>query len=74
MGLIREPKGIDLIVGPSILTEQEKQTISRIIAVYKQTGKIPSKTYKKASRRRKIALHRKSTVNSEPFGKAFRKS
>ena len=42
MGLIKEPKGIDLIVGPSIVTEQDKKMISKIIANYKKTRKTPS--------------------------------
>ncbi len=44
MGLIKEPKGIDLIVGPSILTEQDRNMISAIIADYKRTGKMPVKS------------------------------
>lgn len=50
MGLIKEPKGVDLIVGPSILTEKDKQFISSVIADYKRTGKVPSK--KSALRKR----------------------
>jgi hypothetical protein len=53
MGLIREPKGIDLVVGPSILTEQERKLISQIIATYKITGKLPSKTDKRVFHKRK---------------------
>jgi hypothetical protein len=43
MGLIKEPKGVDLLVGPSVLTEKDKQFISAVIADYKRTGKVPSK-------------------------------
>ena len=43
MGIIREPKGIDLIVEPSDLTKKDKKLISKIIANYKKTGKKPSK-------------------------------
>lgn len=39
MGYIKEPKGVDLIVGPSTLTEKEKKMISDIIVRYKLTGK-----------------------------------
>lgn len=53
MGLIREPKGVDLIVGPSILTEQEKEAISQIISVYKRTGKLPARAGKKKPHKRK---------------------
>jgi len=44
MGLIKEPKGVDLIVGPSVLTEKGRQLISAAIAEYKRTGKLPSKS------------------------------
>jgi len=44
MGLIKEPKGVDLLVGPSVLTEGDKQFISAVIASYKRTGKLPSKS------------------------------
>lgn len=53
MGLIKEPKGIDLVVGPSVLTEQERLLISQIIAAYKRTGKLPLKTDKGVLRKRK---------------------
>ncbi len=43
MGLIREPKGVDFIVGPSVLTDKDREIISEIIANYKKTGKMPSK-------------------------------
>lgn len=48
MGYIKEPKGVDLIIEPSVLTEQDKKTISEIIANYKRTGKMP------VSQKRKI--------------------
>ena len=44
MGLIKEPKGVDLIVGPSVLTDKDRQLISATIAAYKRTGKVPSKS------------------------------
>ena len=43
MGLIREPKGIDLVIEPSVLTEQDRKMISEIIADYKRTRKLPKK-------------------------------
>lgn len=52
MGLIKEPEGVDLVVVPSILTEQDRQMISKIIADYKRTGKIPSKKGKGKRKRR----------------------
>ena len=47
MGLIKEPKGVDFVVSPSILTDKDKKMISKIIADYKKTGKLPSKAKKK---------------------------
>jgi hypothetical protein len=44
MGLIKEPKGVDLVVGPSVLTKKDKVLISAVIANYKRTGKLPSKS------------------------------
>lgn len=43
MGIIKEPKGVDLIVAPSVLTEEDKKFISEVIDNYKKTGKKPSK-------------------------------
>ena len=42
MGLVREPKGVDFVIGPSTLKEKERSMISEIIAQYKRTGKVPS--------------------------------
>lgn len=38
MGYIREPKNVDLVVGPSVLTEDTKNKIEQAIAQYKNTG------------------------------------
>ena len=43
MGYIKEPKGVDLVIGPSVLTEQDRKMISEIIANYKRTGRMPAK-------------------------------
>ncbi len=43
MGYIKEPKGVDLLIGPSVLTDQDLKMISEIIANYKSTGKLPNK-------------------------------
>jgi hypothetical protein len=40
MGYIKEPKGVDFTVEPHVLTEEDKQIMSKIIADYKATGKI----------------------------------
>lgn len=39
MGYIKEPEGIDLVVDPTPLTEEERKQISKIIAYYKSTGR-----------------------------------
>ena len=41
MGYVREPKNVDLVVGPSILTEDTKNKIAQAIAQYRETGKKP---------------------------------
>jgi hypothetical protein len=41
MGHIKVPKGVDLIIGPSVLSEQDRKMIVDIFAIYKRTGKMP---------------------------------
>jgi len=41
MGYIKEPKGVDLIIGPSVLSEQDRKMISDLISIYKNSGKMP---------------------------------
>ena len=43
MGFIKEPEGIDLVVGPSILTEKDKEIVSGIIANYRMNGHKPNR-------------------------------
>ena len=62
MGLIKEPKGVDLLVGPSVLTEKDRKMISEIIANYKLTGKLPRKDKQGGSRRRTTSRIRKKKV------------
>ena len=38
MGYIKEPKNIDLVVGPSVLTDESKKRIAQVIAQYKKSG------------------------------------
>ena len=64
MGLIKEPKGVDLLVGPSVLTEQDRKMISELIANYKLTGKLPSKMKKIGSRRRTVSRIQKKKVTA----------
>ena len=40
MGYIREPKGVDFVVEPHVLTDDDQKIMSKIIADYKATGKI----------------------------------
>ena len=40
MGYIREPKGVDFMVEPHVLTDEDQKIMSKIIADYKATGKI----------------------------------
>ena len=43
MGHIKEPDGVDLVIGPSEITEKDKELISWVIQFYKRTGKMPTK-------------------------------
>ncbi len=64
MGLIREPKGVDLIVESSILTNEDRKMISEIITNYKKTGRLPSKVKKQMQlRKRRSTTHNRLTVN-----------
>jgi hypothetical protein len=40
MGYIKEPKGVDFVVESHVLTNEDQQIMSWIIADYKATGKI----------------------------------
>jgi hypothetical protein len=72
MGLIREPKGIDLVVGPSVLTEQDKQMISEIITNYKRTGKLPAKPAKTQLRKRR-GISTKNKIKKTVFLRRHKK-
>jgi len=48
MGYIKEPKGVDFVVEPHVVTDEDRRIISEAIAHYKATGK-----FKKASTRKK---------------------
>lgn len=41
MAYIKEPNGIDLVVKPMVLSIEDRQLISSIIASYKETGEMP---------------------------------
>ena len=54
MGFIKEPKGVDLIVKSTPLTEDDKKQISKLIANYKLTGKKPIKNKNIISAKKKL--------------------
>ena len=62
MGYIKEPKGVDLVIGPSVLTDQDRKMISEIIANYKRTGNLPSKTKRAGLRERATSRTPKKRV------------
>jgi hypothetical protein len=57
MGYIKEAKGVDFVVEPKPLTQEDRQMISNAIALYKATGKITRapRPKRKASRSAKKA-------------------
>jgi hypothetical protein len=58
MGYIREPKGVDFVVEPHVLTDEDQKIMSKIIADYKATGKITRAPRPKKTRAgRKKAKH-----------------
>jgi hypothetical protein len=52
MGYIKEPKGVDFVVEPHVLTDEDRKIMSKIIADYKATGKITRAPISKKGRRR----------------------
>jgi len=40
MGYIREPKGVNFVVEPHVVTDEDRRIVSKFIAEYKSTGKI----------------------------------
>jgi hypothetical protein len=56
MGYIKEPKGVDFVVEPHVVTAEDKRIISEAIAHYKATGKFKKvPKAKRVSRRPKKA-------------------
>jgi alpha-galactosidase len=51
MGYIKEPKGVDFVIEPIPLTPEDKQMISKAIALYKATGKITKAARGKKTRK-----------------------
>jgi hypothetical protein len=71
MGHIREPKNVDLVVGPSILTEDTKKHIAQAIAHYHKTGrkpgsvKISKQMVESASRSKSTASRAQQAIGGE---------
>jgi hypothetical protein len=51
MGYIKEPKGVDFVVEPHVVTAEDKRIISEAIAHYKATGKFKKAPKPKRTRR-----------------------
>jgi hypothetical protein len=51
MGYIKEPKGVDFVVEPHVVTDEDKKIISEAIAHYKATGKFKKVAKPKRARR-----------------------
>ena len=51
MGYIKEPKGVDFVVEPHVVTAEDKRIISEAIAHYKATGKFKKVSKPKRARR-----------------------
>ena len=49
MGYIKEPKGVDFVVEPHVVTIEDRRIISEAIAQYKATGK-----FKKAPKLKRV--------------------
>jgi hypothetical protein len=51
MGYIKEPKGVDFVVEPHVVTAEDRRIISEAIAHYKATGKFKKSPKAKRIRR-----------------------
>lgn len=58
MGHIKEPVGVDLNVGPMVLSEEDRHVLSMVIAQYKLTKEVPKSKPKLA----KITIRKKPTI------------
>lgn len=59
MGYIREPKGVDFVVEPHVVTDEDRKIMSKIIADYKASGKITRAPRLKRKARRSIKKAKK---------------
>ncbi len=61
MGHVKEPLGVDFVVDPTPLTDEERKRISEIIAYYRTTGKKMS--FKKTKSKKRVTIsNRKKTL------------
>jgi len=51
MGYVKEPKGVDFVVEPHVVTIEDRKIISEAIAHYKATGKFKKVPKPKRTRR-----------------------
>lgn len=61
MATIKEPVGVDLIVGPMPIREEDRNIVSAIIAHYKKTGEVLEVKGKK--------LQKKVKSKTQTFGR-----
>ena len=54
MGYIKEPKGVDFVVEPHVVTDEDRKVISEAIAYYKANGKFKKVPKTKKARRNAI--------------------
>ena len=64
MGHIKEPKGVDLNIGPMPLSDEDRKAVSAIIARYKKTGEVPKPVRKVKTKRPKQSARLKSGKNA----------
>jgi hypothetical protein len=69
MGYIKEPVGVDLNIGPMPFSDEERQSVSAIIAQYKSTGEVP-KFSGKAKVTKKKKLSASNAIDRSNAGKS----
>jgi len=67
MGYIKEPKNVDFVVAPTVLSEANKRAISDAIAFYRKTGQQPGNADVQIANSRKNTsqaktINKKSTI------------
>ena len=76
MGYIREPKNVDLVVGPSAFTEETKNRVAQAISQYMKTGHKPQSVQFVTQGSVKMATHVgcDHSANAQPKPSHRRKS